>query len=246
VRFTISLVLVLAFTVQPAFAQQNSQKGATAQPAEADQLPQVSVQPQPGAPVQLNVIQLRWATPTREVLDIFIEVKNVGTRAIRAYATRAGESAHGGCFIYNVIAPGKVIQPEQSDRKSRFVGVSRTSPPKIIHEAVDFVEFTDGTTWGDDRCEAAEYLAGQRAGGRAAIEMLQGTLKQEGPEAVLQRIKNSTLELEPPAGHSDRWKSAFHAAIRNIIDRVKRAYDSEGLPEIETILSKPYDAAGAK
>ena len=245
-RFTICLLFVLAFTVQPTFAQQNPQKGATAQLAETDQLPQVSVQSQPDAPVQLNLIQLRWAIPTREMLDIYIEVKNVGTRAIRAYATRAGESAHGGCFIYNVIAPGKVIQPEQSDGRSRFVGVSRTSPPKIIYEAVDFVEFTDGTTWGDDRCEAAELLAGARAGGNAAIEMLRRILKQEGPKAVLQKIKNYTLELEPPAGHSDRWKSAFHGAIRNVIDRVKRAYDSEELPEIETILNKPYDAAGAK
>jgi hypothetical protein len=246
VRFTICLALVLASAVQPISAQQSSQKSATAQTAEADQLPQVAVERQPGAPVELNVIKLRWATPTREILDIYLEVKNVGTRPIRAYATRAGEPAHGGCFIYNVTAPGKVIRAGESDAKSRFVGVSRTSPPKVIHEAIDFVEFTDGTTWGADSCETADHLAGERAGGRAAIEVLQGILKQEGLEAVWEKIKNSPLELEPPEDHSDRWKSAFRAAVRNVVDRVRRAYYSEGLPEVETTLNKPYDAAGAK
>ena len=244
-RVIICGALVLAFTMQPISAYQNSQEGISKQPAETDQLPQILAQSQPDAPVKLDSFELRWAAD-RSILTIHIVVKNVGTRAIRAYATRAGESAHGGCFIYNVIAPGKVIQPEQSDGRSRFVGVSRTSPPKIIYEAVDFVEFTDGTTWGDDRCEAAELLAGARAGGNAAIEMLRRILKQEGPKAVLQKIKNYTLELEPSDEHSDRWKSAFRGAVRNVIDRVKRAYESEGLPEIETILNKPYDAAGAK
>lgn len=243
-RFDICLALVLAFGAQPIFAQQNPQKGA-AQEAESEQLPQVAIEVQPGAPMHLSMSKLRWATPNREILDIYLAVKNIGGLAVRAYATRSGRPEDGGCFIYNVIAPGKVIRPEESDARSRFVGVSRASPPKIIYEAVDFVEFTDGTTWGEDRCEVAQYLAGGRAGGRATIELLRGILKQEGPEAVLQKINNSTLELEPPDDHTERWKSAFREAVKTVIERVRRAYGSEGLTEIETILNKPYDAAGA-
>jgi hypothetical protein len=251
VRFDICLTLVLTFTLQPIFAPQSShapqssQMRGTAQAAEAEQLPRVVIESQPGAPVQLNVIQMRWATPTREILDIYLEVKNVGTRSIRAYATRTGKPEQGGCFIYNAMAPGKVIRAEQSDAKSRFVGVSRTSPPVIIYEAVDFVEFADGTTWGEDRCEAADYLAGGRAGGRAALELLRGSLKREGAEAVWQKLNNSPLEIEPPEDHTERWKSAFREAVRTISERVRRAYHSEGLPEMETTLNKPYDAAGA-
>ncbi|HEY0100858.1 MAG TPA: hypothetical protein VGB76_18065 [Pyrinomonadaceae bacterium] len=246
VRLVICFAVALAFNVQPNFAQQNPQNRVDAQTSETRQLPPVAVEAQPGSPLELSVRRMRWATPTPEVLDMYLAVKNIGALPVRAYATRTGKPEQGGCFIYNVTAPGKVIQPEQSDSRSRFVGVSSASAPEVIRVAVDFVEFTDGTTWGEDRCETAELLAGERAGGRAAIELLREIFRQEGAEAVLQKIKNSALEPEPPGDHSERWKSAFRGAIKTVVERVRRAYDEEGLKEIETMLNKPYDAAGAK
>ena len=62
---------------------------------------------------------------------------------------------------------------------------------------------------------------------------------------MLQKINNSALELEPPDDNTERWKSAFREGVKTIVERVRRAYDSQGLTEIETILHKPYDAAGA-
>lgn len=55
----------------------------------------------------------------------------------------------------------------------------QTTPLKLVL-AVDFVEFADGTRWGDDVGKSGEKLDGKREGGRAAIKKFREILEIEG------------------------------------------------------------------
>ena len=108
------------------------------------------------------------------------------------------------------------------------------------------MEFTDGTTWGADRCQCAEFLKGERAGGSEAAKKLLQVLAESGPEEVLKVARKGMHDLAPPDEKSPVWKKGFEAGVRTIIYRVNQAETEWGLTEIETALRRPFDALEVK
>ena len=211
-------------------------------------LPKAVIAEQPGAPLALCVPAMRWAADGA-ILDGYIVVRNVGERGVTAYATRVEyESARREerCYRFNVLSPGKVIQTGQTDGKSRFHGVARGAEPKSVRVSLDFVEFADGSTWGRDVCKTADYLAAERAGGRAALEELRRVLKSDGPRAVVDAVRGCEARFDPPEGYAERLREDYHAGVRTICSRVERAHEQEGPTEIEATLQKPYDASSVR
>lgn len=212
-----------------------------------DQTPRIIVTSQPDAALSVNTSS-RWATPDRMMLDLFIVVKNNYEKLIRAYTVHLDfqpqEGRKDACLIENIYSPGKVLKIAQSDGKSRFIGIEKKEPAPAIEVSIDFIEFGDGSTWGQDRCQAAEYLAGSRAGGKAAIEWFQNLLKEKGPEAVVATIREGSVSVEKPYNFSARWGEGFGRGVEAISLRVTEAYRKQGLEEVEVVLRKPYDASG--
>src|SRR5262245_25289914 len=149
------------------------------------------------------------------------------------------------CLIQNIYSPGKVLKQEQEDGKSRFLGFAKNVPPPPLQVSIDYVEFTDGSSWGGDSCHSVEFLAGERAGGDAAIKLLRNMLKEQGDQAVIETIRGG-LKVEMPDKQSARWSEAFSRGVETIGYRVMDAYQKEGESEVEVVLSKPYDASGAR
>jgi hypothetical protein len=112
-------------------------------------------------------------------------VENVSGRDVSVYAIRQtpGENLLGLCGGHMGHMPyDKALRPGQKDGNSAVPTHLRAT------YEIDFVEFTDGTTWGADTCHIAEYLAGERAGGAAAATRLLGLLATGGPDAVTQAV----------------------------------------------------------
>lgn len=111
---------------------------------------------------------------------------------------------------------------------------------------IDFIEFTDGSTWGADGCQSAQYLAGARSGARVLAERLENVFANGGAKAVVNSVKEVAGEIEVPVAESNVWQSGFSAGVKSMIDRLRQAVSEGGLPEIEPALKRPYDAAGYK
>lgn len=74
------------------------------------------------------------------------------------------------------------------------------SPPSPVYTfEIDYVEFTDGSTWGADACRTSEYLAGARAGAGAAAGRLLGLLAGGGPDTVMRAVKEELEGFGPDA-----------------------------------------------
>lgn len=240
--FHISFVFSVVITCFGQTQQQSPSKAA-------DETPPIIIASQPESPLVITT-SVRWAIPTHELLDLYVVVTNQDVRSVRAYTTRIDLGTQNGrtkqCPIMNVYFPGKVIKQGEKDGKSRFMGPDKNMPLSPIEVSLDYVEFADGSIWGQDTCQTVEYLAGERAGGVAAIKWFQNFINEKGMAAALEVIRNRAWKVEKPYNRSAKWNEAFGFGVEVVSHRIMTAYQSEGEAEVTVALSKPYDASGVR
>lgn len=215
--------------------------------APAREKPPVRTQEQPDAPLRLTS-ETKWALPDQQSLEVYFKVENVGGRPVRAYTVRFGGPGGGsvggdGCVFDSAHKAGKILQPGKSAGRSTWRSVPPSEVTSPVEIWVDFVEFADGSVWGTDTCQSAEWLDGLRAGGRVARRLFTKQLRERGLDALMTRLYVDDPDLAPPEGHSDVWKKAFRGAVNSVRERIRSANEDGGLPEVEDTLKKAFDAA---
>ena len=237
----VSAVLLMAtffaaFTKVPILSMSNI-------PNAYSQTASVSVKPQPDSPLSIELVDPN--PPTGNKPDVQIIVANMGTKSISAYAIRYDTSEDGsksgGLELSNKTSLNFVLQPGQSEIINVGEGTYQ-SEIKVIRLSVDFIEFIDGTRWGQDTYNSGERLNGFRAGAIAATGYLLKVLQKTGAEAVMKIAEGETINILPPSDHSQEWLEGFRQGIGTIKAQLKQSYTSRSLIEIESILQKPVDA----
>lgn len=193
-RYTVVTLLIAVLTASAVRAQSPGQENPPSSSQQKIPGPEVyKVKPQPDSPLRLSV-QTYWLDAKLETKGVFQNgyeayrsVENVSDRVVSAYAIRPPRGIEIPGFCVRNLPPDKALQPGQSEGMSSWDSYSPSTPVHTFE--VDFVEFTDGTTWGADLCRSAESLAGQRAGGGAAADHLLELLAGGGPDAVMKAVK---------------------------------------------------------
>jgi hypothetical protein len=182
-QFFLQLIMILVF-LTPAFAFFEPQ-------------PDIQIYPQPDSPLQLSNPLPKWRISIYkdekvDMLTLNFVIKNVGQKNIRAYAIRyfTGDfkTDTGGTLFSYSISPNGVLTVNKQN--NGVWGEFSFNPQEIqnLKLAVDFVEFTDGTTWGMDISKSAEQFAGVKAGTKVGREYLQKISRQDGIEASIKAI----------------------------------------------------------
>jgi hypothetical protein len=104
--------------------------------------------------------------------------------------------------------------------------------------SVEYVDFSDGTTWGTDSSKVAEELSGERAGMVIMSEKLIKVLNVQDNSEIFKRIDLVAAAMEPPTGRSDTWKQGFQRASRSVANRLKRAGNKGGWIQIDAELQQ--------
>lgn len=231
----------LAAAVAAAQSPQGYQPGAQA--AEREK-PAVKVREQPGAPMAVRV-ETKWVDERQEGLELYLVVTNAGQRPVRAYTVRVlgTDGGEGGCVFNSIEKRGKILQPGRARGQSTWRGIPLSEAHPEINVELDFVEFDDGGRWGVDTCQSADFLEGSRAGGRAAKREFKKKLDADGLDALLRHINAEDLSLAPPEGRSDAWKNGFSAGVHSLRERVRRADEDGGEPDVQDALRRPFDAS---
>jgi hypothetical protein len=237
-----SLLLILVLTAAVAAQSPPQYKGSEENLPPA---PKVKIEEAVNSPLKI-IAWTKWVAEGRGI-ELNVKVQNVTIdKAIRAYANRfsvPGGRIDYGCIMFNVVKPGKVLQPTMSEVRTTWRAYS-TDLTEPIPAAVDYVEFTDNSTWGIDSCKSAERLAGARAGGKAFVEKLLTIFQDGGPSAVLKSAQGVADELVAPLDETAIWRDGFSGGVKSVLRRIEDAVREGGLPEIEVHLKKPYDASG--
>jgi hypothetical protein len=239
--------LVVAFILLSAPAGAYAQAPDQKNPPHQTEPPQVHVVPQPDSPLRISSVRTKWAVPDRSGIEIYVVVENVNGKAVSSYATRDDSGGEGvaTCLLLSAHSPGKVLRPGRSEGRSTWRGHS-PSAPSPLRRMVDFVEFTDGTTWGPDACQSAALLAGQRAGAREARKLLREVFATRGADAVVEALKSGLPQVEPPQDRSLIWRHGFVSGFSGYANRIKRANEEWGFTELEYALGRPIDALEEK
>ncbi len=255
--FSISMLVCLSLSIR-AQAPQN--------PPTATNTPtpqQLRILPQPDAPLRIASADVTWATPSdRFAVQVYIVVENVSQQTVRTYATRRDINSTTGpkACLGTPVLPGRVLRPGQKAGTSTWQGVANSDPAPAAW--IDFVELSDGTTWGADECHIAEWLDGGRTGTRMQRDQLLGILREKGADALMTFIQDNfqkeidrkawergerpILPIAPPSGHSKDWDAGFSGGARGILQRVIDAYREWGAEEIEHVLLRPIDGSEKK
>lgn len=236
------LLLGILLLASPQMAEQSispSQQKANSRPE-----PPVTTQAQPESPLTLTA-KPRWFD--EKTFEIYLVVKNIADKPVTAYATTSSNlsapNSQKACFIYSFPAPGKMLRRDKTDGKSTWNGTDEQNKPPRLEFAVDFVEFSDGSTWRTDSCQAKEHLEGFRAGLRAARSLFREIVAEAGSQKLIDDLIEGPVKADTPTGHSSRWAEAFQSGVEGMRSSVLRAYQERGLPEIDIELSRPIDAS---
>lgn len=205
---------------------------------------QVLVKSQPDSPLLVSLSKTQ-NLPEPE-LDLLVQ--NKGDKVIRAY-TIAHEvvSKHSkaeGINFRNLRAVENLFLPNQSVTEIVEGFTQPNSEPiESINVYIDFVEFDDGTTWGQDKFQSAELLAGQRAGAHAALDYLNKSQKEGGVMALTRIGKLNSIPIAAPPNHSAQWLEGFRSGASIIQERFRSALNTGNLNEAEAVLHKPFDTS---
>jgi hypothetical protein len=234
-----SFLVALAFVAMgnASHAQSAEQKNSPTS------VPKVEIVSQPESPLQILSVQTKSRPGNGSLIEVSITVENYSPKPISAYATRDPNDDGNRCFVLSANSPGKALRQAQSEVRTTW---QSDNPSAQMRRLVDFVEFTDGTTWGTDTCQTAEYLASRRAGAREARKLLLEIFEAAGADAVLSRLKAGVTPVDPPANQSPKWKQGFRSGFESFVERVNQANQEWGYTEIESALRRPIDALAEK
>lgn len=209
------------------------------------QSPTVSIVSQQESPLLVTTGLVDATDPLSP--QITYAIQNISNKPIRAFTvieeSATKSSRIKGSTLINIMSAAKILQPGQIEQNT-FIGHRFVEPLLTLTLSTDFVEFADGTTWGKDTQQAAENLAGQRAGGRETIKKLRELMLTQGNVQVANLVNGQKVEIiAPPTGRSESWRYGFQTGHNVVIRRLRVAYEKGGSRSLVSELHKQFDAA---
>lgn len=209
---------------------------------------QISLNVQPDGPLYIQSVSINSSTQPAPQIDLILV--NKSTNGVSAYTLRydawSGESKLGdGTELSIIQSSDSILQPERSVTAAIDINIQQFQAITSIKVSVDFVEFTDGSTWGPDTSKSIERLAGQRTGARRAVRRFQRILESKNPNALLSAIETDPLGISPPPHQSSEWLDGFRHGVATIQGRLKQAYNRSDFAELKSALGRPIDALDA-
>lgn len=234
--FTLILINIILI-----FALVHLQTSSSAAPI--PQSPAVAVADQRDSPLTISVEGYDLSDPSSP--KITYKVQNISDKAIRAYSIVEeiikGGGRSSGAKIINLGKGHNFLEPQQVRAESCDVS-SRTDPVTSVTLSVDYVEFGDGTAWGKDTRRAAEYLAGQREGRRAAVKKIEELREQQGVGGVAELLRKKDAEVAaPPAGRASEWDYGFRVGHNATLYELRKAHVKGGLQALGSELRKQLE-----
>lgn len=206
---------------------------------------------QPGSPLLILLTGTDSSNPLEP--KYWYSITNTTEKAVSAYALQetvslgAGVPIVGTGFVH-FPAEQLLFQPHASRQEAAGIGKAYERPPVELVLTVDFVEFADGSRWGDDVGKSGERLDGQRAGGNAAITKYRDVLLTEGIAGLESTLAFAETTLMSPesATRSAEWRDGFRSGVNILKHRLADAKVKGGQEGIRKELDKPFDSKSGR
>jgi len=209
-----------------------------------EQVPNITIT-SPQAPLQ--ILSTWVANTTPQDFRLVLQVQNQSGKGIRAFAINSqvatGKRQNEHSQFENLTQQSSVWQPTQI--RSIEVSDSLEDQIRSVRLTVDFIEFTDGTTWGSDSENSRDLLKGQREGAKFERQRLRDLMKAKGFQALADdlRSEQGTPESSAATGRSVKWQAGFRNGVSAVRRRVRDVLASGNQDQITAELNRPFDTA---
>jgi hypothetical protein len=244
-KLTLKGLTLIVLTLSLLVFSKDSTKTLLASPQapQDSTLPVISIAPQDNPP--LRILSGAAESFGEQQFRVQVIMQNQSNKVVRCYALIV-ENLDNGVMrteFVNLNGSRAGLQPTQVVPDSLIF----TDHAERLRLAIDFVEFSDGATWGPDTRNSRDKLDGMRVGARIEKQRLISLLKANGPTAVFDYIATgeatSDLEAAKATNRSDEWRQGFRSGAGAIRNRFSRFARSSTPSQIELQLKRPFDSS---
>jgi hypothetical protein len=221
--------LIAAFLFRTVLAQTSDSKLKNQTPIT------VEVVKQTNNPLLITIVNVDNSNQNYQMINY--SVQNISNKSIRGYVTEARSENSGK--ISTDFFPAKLFQTGITYNEELIVERENIKLNKNLSLLIDYVEFEDGSYWGEDTQGQSEQIAGGLVGAKMAIEYFESFI--ENRELLNLRtlmdkpLKDIEITLpEISKSKNEKWQDGFRNGYKSIIGFVK---NQKGKSD-EQILSK--------
>lgn len=228
IAVTVLNLMLGAFLIHKSFGQTNKH---------AEQKPlTIEVVAQNDSPLQITLINVDNSAPSFQVINL--AVQNTGNKPVRAYSVYAEGKLTGRTVTSNFAA--KLLQQGESYNNRLPVERENIKADEKLSLSVDYVEFEDGSSWGDDTQQRSMKITAEREGRKAAIKQIKDLVKNQDFNTLTNLFSQEITELSFPLQSSNQttdWQNSFQGGYRSAI-AILREYQKRGIDSLSTQLDE--------
>jgi hypothetical protein len=178
-------------------------------------------------------------------------ITNTTEKKITAYAVQETVSLGFGTSIVTTEfthfpAVKLLLGPHESKQEEGGEGRTYKQAPVEVNLIVDFVEFADGTRWGEDKGKSGDVLDGKRAGGRAALMKYREIFASAGLMGLEEDLAKTDLVQSEGSLKSAAWVDGFKQGVNIIKFRLAAAKSKGGNDAARRELNNAFDSTDGR
>lgn len=155
--------------------------------------------------------------------SVHLILQNIGNKPVRAYSLLGDIDTNGRVistsFATRFLKAGELTETEMQIERQ----IIKTS--SVLRLSIDYVEYSDGSSWGKDIHGKSKLIGGERAGRAFAIKYLRGLIKSGKTADVTNLLGQKISELVvsvPEPGQSDEWKTGYRRGYKAIVSILQK------------------------
>jgi|GEM_PF-4277317 len=198
---------------------------------------------QPGSPLTIGQVIVDDSKDPNTP-RITIKLANITNLPIRAFTVRCdthfGESTLSAWSLNNIRSRENCFGPQET-RTVIMDDSNYSQPPRSAVLSVDFVEFLDGSRWGEDTYKSGDRLDGWRAGAHLEAESILRKIRTNGLELALNDVRLKSSDVILPSNVSAEYADGFRLGLDAIRAHILHSGDKNKPDDIVNELLQPID-----
>lgn len=175
---------------------------------------------QKDSPLLLTIINVDNSAVSFQTINF--AVQNTSNQSIKGYVI-FGNGKNTGKIMTSFF-PAKSFQVGSTSRDELNLERINIQPSEILSLSIDYVEFEDGTFWGEDIQGQSEQIAGGRAGVEFAIEQFKNLSDKREIATLTALLDKKLVDIDVPLPNSiqsERWSKGFQEGYKGIVFSLK-------------------------
>lgn len=225
----INIGLVI-FMIQTIFAQTSDERFKDQPPIVAE------VAKQSDSPLLITIINIDNSNTDSQLVNY--SVQNVNNKSVRAFTVSCISKSTGK--IITRYLTFKLFQPREVDNGQIAIERFNIKSDETLSFSIDYIEFEDGSSWGNNIYKQSEKIAGERAGRQEVISKIKGLISSNNSDGLSTFFEQdlSTIDISKTiSDKTDLWRSGFQFGYKSTIFSLQR-FERQNIKELSAKLNE--------